>query len=322
MKKQLLAAVLLVCSLVSITACKKKKDDPNNVTTTSDMNNAKDFVEKYGAQKQTFNFNTSELPKTFTLAGGTQITLQPGSLTIAGVPVTGALTLEAYEVLKRSTAIFTGTNTNHVTGAPLISDGFFYLNIKQNETSVDEMMSLPYNVKMQTEREGEWTDIWIGDVNEQNQMIWQPPMNGGGDSVKALDSVFNFSLRELGWVNCDVFYEYNNPKTTITVTTLNNPGAMATYLGGTGETFVLFCAQGENVVAQLYTPAGINTVKSYDETMPIGVTGRLFAFSIKDGKCYLAKQDVTISANMMSTLSLAEVTEEVLADEIEALDSY
>jgi hypothetical protein len=322
MKKQILLATLALSGIVSMTACKKDNDDPVQPTTT--MNNAADFVAKYGAPKQTFSFNATELPKTFTLAGGTKITLQANSLTLNGVPVTGSLTLEAYEILKRSTAIFTGTNTNHISGSPLISDGFIFVDVKANNISVDRVVSGSYTIEMPTVRDGEYTNLWVGNtnVNGMNQLGWAPPMNGGADSVKAVDSLFGFSMRELGWTNCDVFYANNNPKTTITVTVPNNPGAFATFLGGTGETFVLFCAQGENVVAQLYTPAGTNMVKSYDNAMPIGVTGRLLAFAIKEGKFYMVKEDVTITANMAKTLTLVETTEDALQAEIAALDSY
>ncbi|HMK02700.1 MAG TPA: hypothetical protein VK489_00855 [Ferruginibacter sp.] len=321
MKKQLLLAVLLLSSVSYFSACKREK---NTVTPTATLNDMGDFVNKYGAPKQTFSFNTSDLPRTFTLNAGTKITLYPGSLTKNNIPVSGALTLEAYEIMKRSDAIFTGTNTNHHSGAPLISDGFFFIDVKANGISVDKMMPASYDVAMPTTREGEFTNLWVGntDLDVAGQMGWMAPINGGADSIKGLDSLFSFSMRELGWVNCDIFYASNAPKTTVTITLVNNPGALATFMGGSGETFVLFCAQGENVVSQLYTPAGTNMVKSYDDSMPIGMTGRLVAFSIKDGKFYFAKQDVTISTNMGATLSLAEVTEAALEAEINALDSY
>lgn len=314
--------MLLLSSLSYFSACKREK---NTVTPASTLNDMGDFVNKYGAPKQTFTFNTSDLPRTFTLSGGTKITLHPGSLTKNNIPVSGALTLEAYEIMKRSDAVFTGTNTNHVSGAPLVSDGFFFIDVKQaNGISVDKMMAATYDVGMPTAREGEYTNIWVGntDLDVAGQMGWIPPINGGADSIKAMDSLFSFSMRELGWVNCDIFYASSAPKTTVTVTLVNNPGALATFMGGSGETFVLFCPQGENVVSQLYTPAGTNMVKSYDDSMPIGTQGRLLAFSVKDGKFYFAKQDVTISANMGATLTLAEVTEAGLESEINALDSY
>ncbi len=321
MKKQLLLAMLFTCSALYIASCKKDKD--NTPTPTTSLNNASDFVQKHGVQKETFNFNTSELPKTFTLSEGTQVTFQPGSFTVNGVAVTGDLTLEARDIRKRSDAIFTGTNTNHISGRPLVSDGFFYLDVKSNGTSVDQITAVNYNVKMPTTREGEWTVLWDGDVNvaETAQMGWEENA-AGTDSVKGQSGFFNFDDRGLGWVNCDIYFNPNAQLTTITVGVPNNPGNMATFMGNSGHTFVLFCPEDQNVVVQLYSSAGTNMVKSYDNTMPVGTSGRLIAFSIKDGKYWFAKQDVTITANMNTSLTLAESTEAAIESEIEALDSY
>lgn len=319
MKKQLLFAMLWVCSALYITSCKK---DKTTTTPTSGMNNARDFVQVHGKQIQEFNFNTSELPKTFTLSEGTQITFQPGSFTINGVAVTGDLTLQAIDIRKRSDAIFTGTNTNHISGRPLVSDGFFYINVKSNGVDVDQNTAVNYNVKMPTTREGEWTALWDGDVNAGGaaQMGWQEN-EAGIDSVKGVNGFFNFDDRGLGWVNCDMFFNPGAQLTTITVGIPNNPGSMATFMGQDGHTFVLFCPEDQNVVVQLYTAAGTNQVKSYDNTMPVGASGRLIAYSIKDGKFWFAKQDVTITANMSTSLTLAETTEEAIEAEIEALDA-
>ncbi len=323
MKKQLLFAAVLVCATMYMSACKKDKTDPVNPP-SSTMNNAKDFVDKYGMDKQTFTFNTAELPKTFTLNEGTKITIQPNSLKKNGVLVTGELTLEAFEIKKRSDAVFTGTNTNHISGRPLVTDGFFFIDIKLNGVSIDNEVAIPYSVSMPTTRENEFTSIWSGDVNTNGtgQLGWEVPQTGAVDSVKGLDSLFNFSMRELGWVNCDVFYNNGAPLTTLTVDVPNNPGAFATLMGGSGETFVLFCPQGQNVVAQLYSPSGNTGVKSYDNSMPVGAQGRLLAFSVKDGRFYLATQDITITPNMTLTLTLAETTEAAIATQIDALDTY
>ncbi len=323
MKKQLLFAAILVFATTYLSACKKDKT-PQVDPPASTMNSAKDFVDKYGTDKQIFTFNTSELPKTFTLNEGTKITIQANSLKKNGVVVNGDLTLEAFEIRKRSDAVFTGTNTNHISGRPLVTDGFFFIDVKSDGISIDKDLAIPYNVSMPTPRNNEFTSVWTGNVNTNGsgQLGWDVPENFGLDSVKALDSLFNFSMRELGWVNCDVFYNSGAPLTTLTIDVLNNPGTFATLMGGAGQTFVLFCAQGQNVVAQLYSPAGTTGVKSYDNSMPVGAQGKVLAFSIKDGKFYLARQDITITSNMNVTLTLAETTETAIVTEIESLDTY
>ncbi|RKD14462.1 hypothetical protein BCY91_08300 [Pelobium manganitolerans] len=319
MKKLNFATALLV-AVIGFTACKKERTRP-----VSSVKNAKDFTEKLGSPKQTFSVKTSELPKTLSLANGTRITIQPNSFTMDGHAVTGDVTIEAYEMLTRSAIILSGTNTNHISGSPLISQGFIFVDAKVDGKSVDRMLQKPLTIKIPAKGQP-FTQIWEGveNVADNNQFAWAAPGDAAGQNqqrdVKAVEDDFVFDFGKLGWVNCDIFYNSSAPKTTVRVTVLNNPGTMATFRGFSGETFVFFCATGDNVVAQIYTPDGANKVKSYDNSMPIGSVGKLIAFSIKDGKYYFAKKDITITADMNESLSLTESTEATVQAEITALD--
>lgn len=319
MKKLNFTAALLI-AVIGFTACKKDRTQPVN-----EVQNTKDFTRKLGSQKQSFTVKSSELPKTLALANGTKITIQPNSFTMNGQPVTGDVSIETYEMLSRSSIILSGTNTNHISGSPLISQGFIFIDAKVNGQSVDKYLQKPLSIKIPAKGQP-FTQIWEGveNVGDINQMAWQAPKNPNGQGqqreVKAVEDDFVFDFGQLGWVNCDIFYNSSAPKTTVRVTVLNNPGAMATFRGFTGETFVFFCANGDNVVAQIYTPDGANKVKSYDNSMPIGFEGKLIAFSIKDGKYYFAEKDVTISADMNESLTLVETTEAAVQAEITALD--
>lgn len=328
MKKFNLTSTLFIAIVCLTIACKKDRSIGE-----STAQNAKEFTSKFGAQKQTIDINASALPQTVTLAGGTKINFPAGSLTKGGVAVTGIVSVEAYEVFKRSTVLFTGANTNHASGAPLASDGFIFVDVKANGSSVDQNLAVPVKISIPAKRDG-FTQVWIGvDQNDKplvaaanNQMAWQAPRanaNGGGlKEVGVTNSNFTFDFGNLGWINCDVFYSYANPKTTITVAVNNNPGTFASFRGFGGETFVFFCAKGSNVAAQLYTPDGTGKVKSYDNMMPIGVQGRMLSFSIKDGRYYYAAQEVTIAANQNFSLTLAETTEAAVQAAINSLDSY
>ena len=317
----------LFIALISLTiACKKDK------TNGSIANNVKEFTATFGAQKQVKEINASSLPQTVTLSNGTKILFPIGSLTKGGVPVTGNVTVEAYEVLKRSTVLFTGANTNHSSGAPLASDGFIFIDVKSNGTSVDQNLTIPVKISIPAKRTGV-TQLWVGVDQENkplvaaagNQMGWAAPRqaNGvGGKEVGADQAAFTFDFGALGWINCDVFYNYSNPKTTVTVDVINNPGSFANFRGFSGETFVFFCAKGSNVAAQLYTLNGTTGVKSYDNMMPIGSEGRMLSFSIKDGRYYYAALETTITANQHVVLTLTETTETAVQDAINSLDNY
>lgn len=321
--KSLVVATLVIFSV----ACKKDQSG----TTINQATNAKEFVAAFGPKKQFTQVNASALPQTVTLNGGTEITFPAGSLRIDGTPVTGNVTVEAIEVLKRSDVLFSGTNTNHISGAPLASDGFIFVDVRSNGISVDRNLAVPMKVKIPAKRAG-ITQLWEG-VNPMgqplaegaaNQMAWQAPKqaNGGVRESAPVAGFYNFDFGTTGWINCDVFYSYANPKTTITVDVLNNPGTLASFHAYSGETYIFFCAKGSNVAAQLYTPNGPNSVKSYDNMMPVGVEGKLLSFSIKDGKYYYAESEITISANQNIVLSLAETTEANVQAAITSLNTY
>ncbi len=328
MKSLNLTSALFIVLIALGVACKKENPDHDNNTTKS----AKEFTEKFGAQKQIKEINASALPQTITLLDGTKVTFPVGSLTKGGVAVTGIVRVEAYEVLKRSGIIFSGASTNHSSGAPLSSDGFIFIDVKTNGQSVDQNLMVPVKIAIPAKRQGD-TQLWVGVdqkgeplvPGEDNRMAWADPRKGdamGQNTVTAVQNTFTFNFGTLGWINCDVFYNYANPKTTVRVELINNPGKMASFYSLTGETYVYFCAKGSNVVAQLYTPDGPNKVKSYDNMMPIGSEGRMISFSIKDGKFYYAAQDITITANQNLTLTLAESTEAAIQAAINSLDNY
>lgn len=322
MKKLNLTTLVFAMIMILSSACRKNDTLNGNLTKS-----AKEFTARFGAQNQGFKFN-GNVANTITLKGGTKITIPAGTFKVGGVAVTGEVVVNALEMLKRSAVVFSGTNTNHISGAPLMSDGFIYLNATSGGTPVDQTLTQAITISIPANRTG-GTQIWEGveNVGTTNQFAWQAPVNRpGGVQIKAeIDAVagnFTFNMGQLGWINCDVFYSYANPKTTVNVQLVNNPGTLASFRAFSGETFVFFCAKGSNVVAQLYTPNGPNIVKSYDNMMPIGIQGKYISFSIKDGKYYYAEQETTIVANQSVSLTLAETTEAQVQASINALDGY
>lgn len=320
--KKTLAALFLATVLLSFSSCKKDKGDDNN----NHPRSAREFMAKHGPQLQTVSFNTSELPKTIVLRGGTRITIPQNAFTRSGSPVTGTITFNALEFYKRSDLLFGGSNTNHISGAPLETQGSFFLEATQNGVALDRQLAQPLTISVPAENNGDLTAIWEGQiagVGGAQQLGWAPArMPNGAVEVRAFNEAFTFNFGQLGWVNCDVFYSNASPKTTVTVDVNNNPGALASFRGYTGETFVFYCPNDANVTAQLYTPDGPNRVKSYDNMMPIGSQGKLLVFSIKDGNYYLASKDITITADLHESVTLTESSEAAIQSAIEALDNY
>lgn len=320
--KKTLAALFMATVLIGFSSCKKNNDDDNN----NRPRTAREFMAKHGPQLQTVSFNTSELPKTIVLRGGTRITIPQNAFTRSGSPVTGTITFNALEFYKRSDLLFGGSNTNHISGAPLETQGSFFLEATQNGVALDRQLAQPLTIAVPAENNGDLTLLWegqIGGVGGAEQLGWAPARQQGGQmEVRAANEAFTFNFGQLGWFNCDVFYSNPSPKTTVTVDVNNNPGALASFRGFTGETFVFYCPSDANVTAQLYTPDGPNRVKSYDNMMPIGSQGKLLVFSIKDGTYYLASKDITITADLHESVTLVESSEAAIQSAIEALDNY
>lgn len=315
MCKQLLIAAVAAAGVMAFAACRKES---KTTTTVTKLNNAKDFVNKYGPGTQIFTLNVANLPQTITLNGGTKVTI-PGGMRVNGQPISGTVTVEAIEVLKRSDVLFSGTNTNTNDGKLLNSKGFIYVNVKSNGHDVDNYLTSPLHVTMAAQ-EGDSTLLWKGDtsVNGSGQLGWGI-RNGG--MVKSGPIGFEFDFSNLGWINCDLYYGLDMPKTTMHVSLTNNPGTYATYYGNTGNTYVFLCISGVDVATQIYTLEG-DGVKSYDNSIPIGSTARLLAFSIKDGHYYVAQKDIVTVANETDVLTLTETTADAIQADIDALDTY
>lgn len=325
---QLAVAAILA---LSVAAC--RKDKSGSVIINPDAT-PQEFVASNAPKIQTQTINASALPQSVTFAGGTRINFPAGSLTIGGAPVTGNVTVSVIEVLKRSDVLFNGSNTNHISGAPLASNGFIYVDIKANGVSVDHNLAVPMKVAIPVKMAGA-TQLWEG-VDQTGaalqpgaaaQMAWAAPRVGanGQGAVKEIgptNNEFVFDFGTTGWINTDVFYSYSNPKTTVFVDLINNPGTLSSFHSYSGETYVYFCAKGSNVCAQLYTTTGPNGVKSYDNVMPIGVQGKMLSFSIKDGKYYYAEQETTIVADQHLSLTLTETTEAAVQAAISGLNNY
>lgn len=290
---------------------------------------ASDFIkENLAGAKQVFTCQVSDQPRTLDLGNGLTLSIPGGDVfTRDGVPITGEYTVEVLAMLKPSAVILAGMNTNWESGY-LESDGFFNVNVVQGGQDVDPVTLQFLPVSVPTEKEdGVVTLLWEGNVEDNGKFAWQEIADTLVNTLEDFDELavfsskgsFSFGFKKLGWINCDIFWEASE-KATITVALTGQVGTLANYQGYDGDTFVFFKAKDMNVVAQLYTGVDATTVKSYDDSMPIGREGTLIAFSIKDGEYSLASKEITVNGGLQETLDLQPVTKEALLAAIEALD--
>lgn len=334
MKKLLLS---IMCIGILMVSCDDEDTRFHLENENVDENyHAKEFIqESKEALKQTKTINADELPKEIVLNEGTKLWIPKDVFTKNGEPISGDFTLEVYEMLKPSSIIFSGTNTNHISGSILESDGFIHIDVKQNGESIDKDLAGYIQVSIPTAKEGEGTQLWVGNENagpDEDQFAWDDPereefanienMQDGGAWTWAGKGYFDFGITKLMWANCDILWNSTAEKTTVTVKITGQIGKLASYCAGEGDTYIIFCAKGTNVVAQLYTPVDDTTVMSYENTMPIGSKGKMIAFTVKAGIFSYSEQEITITADMQLTLDLKSVTKEVLEEKIKSLDNY
>jgi hypothetical protein len=54
--------------------------------------------------------------------------------------------------------------------------------------------------------------------------------------------------------------------------------------------------------------------------MPVGKTGKLFAFTVKEGEFYFAEKEITITEDLEVTLNMVETTGRAIQALIDGLD--
>jgi hypothetical protein len=315
MKRLLLLG--LAGSLLLAASC--RKSETVQVIVPGYVGNANDFVKKFGPQRQISALVTTELPQTIQLNNGTIVTIPANSIQRNGNYISGNISVEVTEYFKRSDIILGGINTDHYDGSPMDTRGILHVDILFNGNPVDKLLTNLMNVSIPATAGG-YIRISSGNTNVNgNQLAWGPEMV---DSINSDGSKFNFSTMRIGWLNCGTYYAGSNAKTTLAVKLTNNHGTMATHKGASGNSFVYFCPKNTMVAMQLYASAGENIVKTYDNAMPVGIEGRLIAFSIYDNKFYYSEKDITTTENSTETLNLAELSDTELVSKIVALDSY
>ncbi|MDR2423179.1 MAG: hypothetical protein LBD59_00455 [Prevotellaceae bacterium] len=320
MKHIVFYAILLAC--VTFAGCELGNEDE----TVLENYEAKDFIDEFSVvQKRTLN--TSNLPDTVITSKGSKFIIQPGTFTKNGNPITGDFAVEIKEIHQRSEIIFNLTNTNHVSGKPLLSDGFFHINATQNGENLDKTLANPVRVEMKTNTDRGYSQLWqaAGEAgNDDDSFAWEQEQDGTDNKQNFLEGqgVFMFDIGKLGWFNCDIYWEDTAPKTTVTVNIGGMTGSIASLLQDKGGLYVFFCAKGDNVVAQFYSKSGPNSIKSYDDSMPIGKEGKIFVVMFHKGKFYYGMLNITISADMSVTVNVSENTKDFIQQQIAALDNF
>lgn len=108
------------------------------------------------------------------------------------------------------------------------------------------------------------------------------------------------NLEQFGWINCDRFYDIPD-KTTLQYV-FNDKDSVAS-----ANIYLVF-KDSNSLMHNLYFSDGSKMPLEF-QNVPVGVHTRLIVFSIRNGKVYAYKSDLTIKANEKIQLNLKETNE-------------
>jgi len=339
MKKLLLTfAVIIATTLLLVTACKKGSEQiaSEEQTTSFSSNRAEAdqdrglvaaFYNTYGPKAETYEIDAAR-GGTIYLENG-KISIPAGAFAIDGRPVTrGPVNVSVLDLPDRGAMAMRGVNTM-VGGRILETNGNFQLEANVNGKPVDRKLAEGIKVEVEDQvKNGRPVNLFEGVANNQKQFDWVPVRVPGqpNDIPASSSGSFTFTWPTTGWCNPDWFMF--TPGTWSSFTTLqvdlpNNPGPLSNYLGGDGNTTVLFVPEGLNIIIHLYTASPTGVV-SYTNSIPVGINGRLLAYSVTSSGYYMATKDITTNSSnpMVETLTFTTTTATDLTDALTALSSY
>lgn len=275
--------------------------------------------------------------KTITLGGsatvsasfaqGTRLTFVPGSVLNAdGTAYVGDVVLSVREITSKADMLLSNVLTNS-NEKPIVSGGMFNLDLKTPAGAaldINPAKGVGAAVPLRAAPvpgvvDNKGMQQFVGSQKTCGSKEPSGAQLPGGTPIAAGDSSVNwcpvagqfsidtttapgayvFSVFNKGWINCDFFYSDPRPKTTIHIgfTPVND-----------ANTIMFLVPQGINTVIALYTQDGANARKSYQNSLPIGMTTELVAITFDAGKQYLAHKTVTVSADLTDSLNFAEAS--------------
>ncbi|WP_298119471.1 hypothetical protein [Flavobacterium sp.] len=308
--KQLKKIGLLLLVTLSFISCNNDDGSPGKQVPSSEtFKNL--FEAKLISMKQAAIFDASST-YTFTSAKGVKLTINGGCLRKAGVPVTGEVKLEFIEIFDRGDMLTSNKATMGKTAAGedrlLVSGGEFFIEATQNGVVLtsDCFMQLEVPTALSGGTDPAMLPF-AGTPNEDGDIAWEQ-VTGVDFSIQTNPtngdpSYFAF-FQDFGWFNCDRFYDYSGPKTTIT---------SLVPAGYSGPNSFVFLASKD-------FPNSLG--KSYGE-FPVGMECYLIFVTEKDGKFrYAIKPSTPLTENHQVTFTLAETivgTQESLTAALNAL---
>lgn len=225
--------------------------------------------------------------------------------------------VELIEIFRRGQMIAQNIQT-FADDQALISGGMFWVRVTDANGAELTMNGVQAVLPYQTDATGYENSMqyFIG----ENQTAPSGPVLSWGPAQSELifdaDAGTNgeFTIWNImgGWSNCDAFNQFTGQTPTQFSVKVSN---VADY----SDTKVFFALDEFSTVAAL-TTLSAGALKTYDNSIATGATGKVIAISLINGELQFASQDVTISGNDVFTLEVQPGSVEALQTLLNSLD--
>jgi hypothetical protein len=310
---KMLIGAALFAAVMFMAACQK---DAAQVGTTAYNNAAADaaklslLFEKQGAKTEKFTLD-AEKGGEIVSEKGTKFKIPSNAFSLNQQAVTGDVTILIKEIHKVSDMVFGNKPTTTDRGQLLTSFGEFSINAEQSgktlalATGKGILASRPFKsvngiTKSQVQN---WVSTTTSPVTGAEWLLSQSN-NSLNNLLRDSDNELEMLISSLSWCNWDRINENDAPngRTTVSVmfeSNFNRSTETAVNRTDIMLSAVYFKPEGSNSLYKFYERIrganGLQVSEVYGNIVPIGMRGKLLAYSIIDGQYFVEVQDATIT---------------------------
>lgn len=304
--KNLTLTLIALIVITTLFAC--KKDRGNDETKLS----LAEFNAKFSVPTQKFN-GTAGAAFSITGAKGMKFDFPANAfLDASGNPVTGNVVISLKEVLSKRDIVLSGKATQS-NGHLLITGGEFQILAMQNGQTLKLNPAVAVAAKVPTTFNTDPMEVFTWGATTTADSTWVLDQK---TRLTNTTGFYEFSLPSFGWINCDYFYSNPNPKTTLT--------ASPVYTGASPsikdqKAYMVF----DDIKSVGFLPFAleVNKHRSYINSMPIGLKGKLIILSTDvNDIIYFGQTSFTVSADLHLNINVAPATAAQIDAFLDTLD--
>ncbi|WP_435263955.1 hypothetical protein [Tenacibaculum sp. nBUS_03] len=318
LKKMTILFTVLMITMISCSEDNSQEMEFNKVS----YNSIAEFFEENGVKPQVFTIQADE-GGTIVGEEGTEITFPENAFKKSdGTIVNGEVTIKINEIFKASEMILSDKPTNALSMLGeetfLLSEGETAVFAEQGGETLSLAPSKKYSVKVPSDG-GDDPDMrsFNGIFDNGGNLVWNAATDraaAGGFGMKFVaPGSYLYDVFRIGWTNCDKFYSFPGTKTTNYVNLNESPNL--------DETVVYVVMKENNLPAVVkFTKTYANGVKSYNNSLPVGLELSFIAITIKDNQQYLAIEDKVVAVDEELVMTFNPVSTEEIINTLEGLN--